>query len=280
MYWWPATRKMDRRWEMFVAQVITSKSICSKTCACGREHDFCEVLGTNPRQCIPLMVLLSPRCMTQWPDFAAVKCRPDISSYFWWQVTWEHVALNMCGGQRRTAKLWRQVAALLSAQAYFFRTFCTCKLLCGSCPLETCFNSLPLLWSFITSGGDLRGDQLISLLFLSAISPSIISVSRWNSNPPSQGSTRNTHPYMGPRERLELLSLLCNLPAVAGSAGHSHNRVSTTLFAEGCPHPENSGPMQSLTLASCCCSVTWMWMVHAPFCQAWPTSLPWHLEDN
>lgn len=153
MYWWPATRKMDRTWEMFVAQVITSKSICSKTCACGREHDFCEVLGTNPRQCIPLMVLLSPRLMRQWLDFAAVKCRPDISSYFWWQVTWEHVALDMCGGQRRTAKLWRQAAALLNVQAYFFSTFCTCKLLCGSCPLETCFNSLPLLWSFITSGG-------------------------------------------------------------------------------------------------------------------------------
>lgn len=42
---------MDRRRETFVAQLITSKSTCSKVCGGGREHDFCEVVTVYQIHC-------------------------------------------------------------------------------------------------------------------------------------------------------------------------------------------------------------------------------------
>lgn len=103
------------------------------------------VLGTSARQCIPLM-------STWHSSWTLLLC--EVQTWLLLrEVTWERVAPDICGGQGWTAKEWMWAAALLSTQAYFFSTFCTGKLLCGSCPLETCLNCLPLLWSFVRAVG-------------------------------------------------------------------------------------------------------------------------------
>lgn len=80
------------------------------------------------------------------------------------------------------------------------------------------------------------------LLFPSATYPVISSGSGWNRNPLTQGSARNTSPCTCPRERLELLSLMVNLPAAAGSARRPPNQVSTALFLHDACIQETQGP--------------------------------------
>lgn len=119
--------------------------------------------------------------------YCCVKHRPEISSNFWWQVIWEHMVSTSvvprvgqpnCEG----AQLHSEVHGLISSAPSSLWKLPSRDLF-RLCPLIAIRKSCECLW-----------DIIWSLLFLPAVSSSVISVSRQNSNPLSEGSTRSASP--------------------------------------------------------------------------------------
>lgn len=183
---------------MFAAQLITGKSICSKTCSCGREHHFCEVLGTNARQCLPWMVQCITVSQETVTGLAAAKCRPDTSCYSWCKSPghmWPRTSVVAVVGQANCEHRW-----LRSAVRWVISSAPSAQVICSvdaalwrrvSIPFH-CSGDLYELWVSLWLSTD--------LLFPSATYPVISSGSGWYRNPLTQGSARNTSPCTCPRE--------------------------------------------------------------------------------